>query len=454
MIRRIYQRFMADQSGSVLMIFGISFLILVGIGGAGYDLGHQQLVRQKLQQATDAAVLAGASMADPATDEERKATARRYFLLNFPDGYFGVSPAPTPTVEIAGTTIRVHTFDTSIETAFVRNLPAGPENLPAKGDSTAELGLSSIPPIDMVLVMDNSLSMSSVDVGSGSTRNVPSGLATETRTAAVAACSTSNSPNGVNFNLAYEDYYAHYTGLGYTQSAAQAAAMSLAVTRSPGEVAKCSAYTDAETCPWVPGVAGCENYGLRGANRLNALRYSANYLASAFLDPNPRTNRIAVVRWSEMLLTDEPFSDQYTIVSRHLDRMFAYGATNSTLGLNAAFSRTSSMRPASSTSRAVVLLTDGKNEVSRNAAVNATVNPASLAVCKKLKEEKDVLIYTVAFGKEVENDATVADFLSKCASGNPATNKDQFFFIAPDAAKLSLVFGGIVTSLQKVRVTK
>jgi Flp pilus assembly protein TadG len=148
---RLFHR---DTGGNVLILAGLGILFLVGIGGAGYDLGRQQLVRQKIQQATDAAALAAASMDFGTPDNVRQNTAQAFFSLNYPQNYLGVA-RPTPTASIAGETITV-SAGTTVPTSFVGNF--GVSTIAAAGRSRVQFKrLQTV--IDVILVMDNSGSM-------------------------------------------------------------------------------------------------------------------------------------------------------------------------------------------------------------------------------------------------------------------------------------------------------
>jgi hypothetical protein len=142
------RRFAADTRGSILMIVGLVFLLLVGIAGAGYDLGMRELLRAHTQRATDfAATSAGGvegSVTGMTDKQMREATALRYFNLNFGDSFLGEPrPALTPgngpnSIDVTSSTITVKA-DGDIDTKFVRNLGPGNENLEADGFSQVQI---------------------------------------------------------------------------------------------------------------------------------------------------------------------------------------------------------------------------------------------------------------------------------------------------------------------------
>ncbi|MFN7186447.1 MAG: VWA domain-containing protein [Alphaproteobacteria bacterium] len=152
-----------ERCGSVLILVGLGILVLVGLAGAGIDLGRQQIVSNKLQSACDAAAIAAGSA--PAGQEIE--TARRYFNLNFPDGYLGVTrPTPTVTFGANGASVRA---SAPVPTLFIRLL--GVTTTTAVGRTGTESGsITNTQKFDVILVMDNSGSMAANDAGGGQTR--------------------------------------------------------------------------------------------------------------------------------------------------------------------------------------------------------------------------------------------------------------------------------------------
>jgi hypothetical protein len=158
------RRFAADTRGSILMIVGLVFLLLVGIAGAGYDLGMRELLRAHTQRAADfAATSAGGvegSVTGMTDKQMREATALRYFNLNFGDSFLGEPrPALTPgtgmnSIDVSNGTITVQA-DGNIDTKFVRNLGPGNDTLAADGYSKALISSRSVD-VDLVVVVDES----------------------------------------------------------------------------------------------------------------------------------------------------------------------------------------------------------------------------------------------------------------------------------------------------------
>ncbi|NDC58198.1 MAG: hypothetical protein EBZ50_05105, partial [Alphaproteobacteria bacterium] len=81
MTEQMARALMRDRSGNVAMMWAVSALALSGLVGFSVDFGRAYTIREKLQNAADAAALA-AERAKSKPEEERAALARRAFLSN------------------------------------------------------------------------------------------------------------------------------------------------------------------------------------------------------------------------------------------------------------------------------------------------------------------------------------------------------------------------------------
>lgn len=424
MTRTLWKSFVRAQHGNVLMLTGLGMLFLVGIGGAGYDLGRQQLVRQKIQQASDAAALAAAGMDFGTSNATRQNTAQAFFALNYPNDYLGVA-RPTPSISIAGETITV-SANSSVPTSFVGNF--GVSSIAAAGSSTTRFKrLQTV--LDVILVMDNSGSMGerqnyrfpgsigSYDVGTGNSLNASGGVRPICRAG----------------------WIAYYAALGASLT---------------------NALANQECNDWE---------GATGFNRLNALRFSANSLVNTLMNPNPNNNRVALTTWDSFSIRSEGFTNDPAVARNFLGTMYGRGATNSTIGMQQAQTLASGFR--ANTAHAVVLMTDGANfggalffpgttirNLAAENAVRIQFNNNTLAICNRFKAE-GTIVYTIGFGAELSNNTTnsieARQFLSDCATGPNGGNQpnlNNFYFVAPDAATLANVFNQISGSLQRVQI--
>lgn len=442
------RRWKRDVQGSVLMLTGLMVLVLVAVAGSSVDFGREQMVKLKLQQSSDAAALAASLLPAGATNADKRATALRYFALNFPAEYLGI-PRPTPNVTI-GSTIEV-SASAIVEMKFIRNV--GINTLTAVGRSVvANSGpttATSFSPVDMLLVLDNSNSMAFADVGSTNTRNVPASLLSDVHAQARQKCLDfwSTLAPVFNGNPTYPNFNAYCN-----------AALDSPDPADPNN-------------PADPG-DGHYHFGLTGTSRLNALRFAANSLATQILN-NGSNSRIGAITWASDVLNTLPLTADASVVGSFLDRMYAVAATNSTNALTEAVSMASSFD--AQKVRAVVLMTDGRNTQSAplgcyghpnctpyddNTAEHCDgnnlchrTNTDSLVLCQRLRDS-GVQIYTIAFGQQVTGGGSQAAdaraFLQNCASRDASGNVN--YQEAPDAAALTRAFTTIVQSVGKLRI--
>lgn len=142
-----------DEKGSVVIFTAIGLLLLIALAGAGVDFGRQQIVRNKLQAAADAAALAAALAPEGTSTADRETMAIRYYNLNFPSDYLEIA-RPAPSVAVTAATVRVSASAT-IPTSFLGNL--GVSSLPINTLSEVSItGSAASSDYDIVLVVDES----------------------------------------------------------------------------------------------------------------------------------------------------------------------------------------------------------------------------------------------------------------------------------------------------------
>ena len=406
-------RFLKHEHGNVLMLTGLAIIIMFATGGAAIDFGRQQLVRMKLQQASDAAALAAASMPENASQQERFNAALRYYNLNYPPEYLGIArPAPNITI---GNSISVRA-NANIRSNFVRNV--GVETLEARGRTVVNLNTTTTQTdYDVILAMDNSGSMYEADVGNNGIAEVPASARVAARRIGHEACVRWATARGYNRGQ-INNYCVSPDSGAYRPN-------------DPHDFERYDSDAD---------------YGMNGATRLNSLRGAALNLVQNLLGSSPG-NRVAAITWSNELRASEALTNNRATIDQLLNNMVAFGGTNSSLGLQQSLTYSAASRP--NAVRAVVLLTDGENTVPSRQAADA----ASLSLCNQLKNS-GVLVYTIAFGRVVTNDAVARSFLSNCATSHPQGNEGRYFFPAPDSASLQQAFAAITTSIRKIRISE
>ncbi len=163
-----------SNEGGVFIMTGVFVLIIFAISGAGIDFGRAQLIQMKEQQASDIATLAAANIIDKdTTNTEEKAiresTAKRYYNLNFPTKYLGVTREnPSYNFDKSSGVIIVGN-NQNINTNYINTIGKGSLNISAR--TAAKIPNKNIPDFDVVIVVDESGSTEAMmPDGSGKTR--------------------------------------------------------------------------------------------------------------------------------------------------------------------------------------------------------------------------------------------------------------------------------------------
>lgn len=147
----LFHKYITDRSGAIAVLFGIMIPLLIGIAGVSLDYAQAYLVKQRLGQALDAAALAAvASSTDQSTIEQK---VKDFFDANYPEAKLGVTFDPS--VKIVGDEVIV-TGSAQYHTLFLSVL--GIDIIDVTAETTV---LREVQGIEVVLVMDNTGSMSS-----------------------------------------------------------------------------------------------------------------------------------------------------------------------------------------------------------------------------------------------------------------------------------------------------
>ena len=154
------RRLVADKGGNVLMLGAASLIPLLGILGGAFDMTRAYLVRTRLQQACDAAVLAGRSaMGNQPWSNAAKASADRYFVSNFSPTQYG-STGSSITYQPLGTSA-IHGVAT-VDVPMTIMKIFGFRLLSFQSTCDAKLEL---PNADIMFVLDTTLSMGETNPG-------------------------------------------------------------------------------------------------------------------------------------------------------------------------------------------------------------------------------------------------------------------------------------------------
>ena len=159
-------RLRRNQAGNTLAMVAAAVIPLAGLIGGGVDMSRAYMVRARMQQACDAAALAGRrAMTTASMTEDNKAEAKKFFDFNFPQQTFGAAnftpviqskPGETTTVQVSA--------ETTIPTTIMRIFGVQTLSLAVNCDSRFDIGNT-----DVMLVLDTTGSMKdSISTGSGS----------------------------------------------------------------------------------------------------------------------------------------------------------------------------------------------------------------------------------------------------------------------------------------------
>ncbi len=153
-VRPFLSRLANDTGGNVLAIVGASLIPLLMMLGSAVDMTRAYMAQARLQQACDAASLAGRRvMSGGVVDSNVTSEARKFFNFNFPQQTWGTT-AFTPVITQGNDATVVVTASTTIQTQIMRLF--GFTSLPLDVTCNAKQDFVNT---DIVLVLDTTGSM-------------------------------------------------------------------------------------------------------------------------------------------------------------------------------------------------------------------------------------------------------------------------------------------------------
>jgi Flp pilus assembly protein TadG len=157
----LFARLMKDTRGNALILMGASLIPLVAAIGCGMDYARASMARSKLQQAVDAAALAGRRAMTADNIETAKPDAVAYLAFNFPAGIYGTTPMASAVTKPDIGEVQVSATSTVPMTMMkIFGIAA----LPIKAVGNATQNFENI---DIMLVLDTTGSMDE-EISSGS----------------------------------------------------------------------------------------------------------------------------------------------------------------------------------------------------------------------------------------------------------------------------------------------
>lgn len=483
---RTFAGFLRNNDGNVLMMTGLSLILLFAVGGSGVDFGRQQLVRMKIQQASDAAALAAATVPCPAEPcTLRVQTALRYYNLNYPEKFLGIT-RPEPTISAPKDGPVTVAAVTDVDTQFIGNL--GLTKLESKGRTVvATEGQPGSGIYDIVMLLDNSNSMSGTKLPA--LKTAATALSNGVLSTNDASCSPTSLDGCSRVALIP---YSHEIPVetdeitNYSECYCMCGSVSSGGGGgegggggSGGTMTGWGARRDLPTCcpegtttPTAGCVIPCIVPPTSNSPGVppGCVRHGVDQIPQCYFidDPDlagckpPGTPRCPPCEYGEDM-DPLPLTHDKTPVVEKLQAMFINGATDS----SAAFDwskKTGFLASArgeeEGVAKVVVWMTDGQNtaiggmagSLTDDEIYGAQSDAKTRLLCQQLKEQ-DTVIYTIGFQLGTSN-PRARPLLRECASGTYPENDNVYYFDAPNEAALLEAFGSVLAGIKKIRIVE
>ena len=505
-------RFLRAREGSVMLIFALSAMAVVGAVGLAVDIGRGQMVQAKLQNAVDAAGLAaGATL----NSSDLNAVATKYVNLNFIQNNLGATLGAVNTTLNADSTVLTVTASATLPTSMMGIFGQNTVTLDATTEVTrANKGM------ELVLVLDNTGSMNSpVNSGNSSVSKISALKSAVAGTGGLLDILYGTGNNTVDNLWVGVVPFSQAVNIGTATSWVNANSYDWGVPLNPwkGCVTARSAPYDTSDDPAVVGtpatmfgayyaattgtvttptsgggVSGSCSGGINSwkctvlSGGKNVLRYDFSYGSSLGVNKGPNALCPAQVT---------PMVAEKATIATSVNAMTAAGSTFINTGMAWGYRMLSpkwrglwggemntNNLPLNYNSplmtKVVVLMTDGMNSFSSGNYTNygflsdnqlgttksmnsgyaytgsaeEQLDQRTLAVCNALKAN-GVLIYTIGFGTDDTN-----NFYSATSVNGPllkaCATSASYYFLAPTNADLANVFHAIGDSLANLRISK
>jgi Flp pilus assembly protein TadG len=458
----ILTAFRQSTKGNVGLIFGISLVPILMVGGVMLDFGRQSSAQSKLQQAVDAAAL-GATTGKTPTNAQLKAAAIQYLQANGADDL--VPMLPTITAKRISKDVVLVTANGEIDATVMQLF--GQSKLPINVQSEIKRSFGKL---EVSLVLDNTGSMAGAKLNSlKSAANdlldivfdpaIPAGnvkaaivpfseyvnVGLSRRNASwlqvdndSSVATTTNQcwntyPDAVSSNCRQESY------TYYNDGVAQSGTQTVCDWNYGAPVEQCGPVTNTDNKTWY-GCVGSRNYPLNVRDTDVSVKYPGIMNAGCPAEI-------------------EPLTDSKSVLSAKINALVATGNTYIPAGLMWGWNTLSDVKPLTEAEdyaklktglkKAIVLMTDGENTISPTypehwGSDTSLANNLTKELCDNVKET-GIIIYTIAF--EVSNVPT-KNMLEECASG------PTYYYDASDSLLLSSAFEEIGKSLASLHISK
>ncbi len=155
-------RLIGSTAGNTLPMAAAAMLLIASLVGGSVDISRAYLVRNRMQAACDAGILAGRkAIADSGYDEDAKATAEKYFKVNFDEANEGATGTEFTSDEVDGESGTVAgSVSSTIDTTVMKIFGINDIDLSVECTSALEIGNN-----DIMMVLDTTGSMAYTAAG-------------------------------------------------------------------------------------------------------------------------------------------------------------------------------------------------------------------------------------------------------------------------------------------------
>ena len=474
---RRFRDFGRNESGNVLMLFGLSIIPIFGLAGAATDYSRAATARTEMQTAVDTAALMVSKEAFGLSPAQISAKATTYFngLYKRTD-VTGLTISATYTVS-QGSSVTVTTSG-NMQTYFMGIL--GQNTMTIHSTGTATWGSTRL---RVALVLDNTGSMADsgkIAALQTATHNLLSQLqaaATTSEDVYVSIIPFSKDVNAgaSNYNASWIDWSLWDAANGTcTNSSYTSQSTCVAHHATWNNTAYCSSnkYTTQSSCEshsktWYPVVCSNTAYTTQSTCTAgyDAWTHSSRSTWNGCITDRTQSYDTTATAPSALITSTLFPAEQYsscpgqlmglsnnwTTLNAEVTAMFPNGNTNQTIGLQWGFQSLTASSPLTVPAQdsnyqylqVVILLTDGQNTQNRWSTTQSTIDARTALACSNIKTA-GITLYAV----QVATDGWAqSSMLQSCAS-----DSSKFFYMT-DANAIVATFDQIGTAISQLRIS-
>ena len=436
----LFQRFLDDQSASVVPLLALAAIPVVGLIGASVDYSRAAAVQTAMQAAVDSTSLALAKGAASQSAAQLTASAQSYFNAVFTRGDASAANVSVSYTTNGGSQVVVNATS-SVNTMFMGII--GFRTLPVSASSTSTWGNNRL---RVALVLDNTGSMTE-----GSPTSKIAALKTATHnllTQLQAAASNDGDvyvsivPFNRDVNVGSSNYNADW--IDWTDwdanNGSNVKTGQTCTTNSKGVQSCQNVYT------WTPAAHstwnGCvmdrdQNYDTQNTSPMSGALFPAHEYSSC----------------PASLLTQ---TYDWTALGDKVDAMVAKGNTNQAIGLAWGWQSLTASSPLNAPAKdpnyqytdIIILLSDGLNTQDRWYTNATSIDNRQRTLCDNIKNA-GVTIYSIQVN--TSNDPT-SSVMQYCAGTRATVADASKFYLLTTPNQIITTFNQIGTGLSKLRI--